>query len=77
MSVYKTIFVWFLQQIAGIFEFLGAMVLGGETTKTVATDIANMNMFADAPDVGFSWFTIIAWATYQWSMHVYRLQSDK
>ena len=32
-------------QIAGIFEFLGAMVLGGETTKTIASDIANVNMF--------------------------------
>ena len=38
-------------QIAGIFEFMGAMVLGGETTKTVASDIANMNNFADSPDV--------------------------
>lgn len=42
-----------MHQIAGIFEFTGAMVLGGETTKTVASDIANMMMFTDAPDVGF------------------------
>lgn len=29
-------------QIAGIMEFIGAMVLGGEVTKTIATDIANV-----------------------------------
>ena len=38
-------------QIAGIFEFLGAMVLGGETTKTVASDITNLSIFKDAPEI--------------------------
>jgi len=38
-------------QIAGIFEFLGAMVLGGETTKTVASDIANLSLFKDVPEI--------------------------
>ena len=38
-------------QIAGIFEFLGAMVLGGETTKTVASDISNLNLFKDVPEI--------------------------
>ena len=38
-------------QIAGIFEFLGAMVLGGETTKTVASDISNLSLFKDVPEI--------------------------
>ena len=38
-------------KVAGIFEFLGAMVLGGETTKTVASDISNLNLFKDVPEL--------------------------
>jgi phosphate/sulfate permease len=38
-------------QIAGIFEFMGAIVLGGEVTKTIATDIARVEYFNNAPEV--------------------------
>lgn len=38
-------------QIAAVFEFLGAMLLGGETTKTVASDIANVNLYKPFPEL--------------------------
>ncbi len=38
-------------QIASIFEFTGAIGLGGETTKTVAGDISNTVIFQDAPEI--------------------------
>ena len=46
---------------------MGAMVLGGETTKTVASDIANMNMFADSPDVS----TTLSGAVCIWASRTY------
>ncbi|GAX82464.1 hypothetical protein CEUSTIGMA_g9891.t1 [Chlamydomonas eustigma] len=47
----RTLKLWQACIIAGIFEFLGAMVLGGETTKTVASDISNVSMFSDVPEI--------------------------
>jgi sodium-dependent phosphate transporter len=38
-------------QIAAVFEFAGAVGLGGETTKTVAADIARVADFAAVPDL--------------------------
>ena len=47
----KTLKLWQAVIIAGIFEFTGAVALGGETTKTIASDIANINGFYDAPEL--------------------------
>ena len=37
------------QVIASIFEFLGAMLLGGQVTKTIAGGIAKTSTFAKFP----------------------------
>lgn len=47
----RTLTLWQACIIAGIFEFLGAMVLGGETTKTISSDIANVKMFNQFPEM--------------------------
>ena len=47
----KTLQLWQAVIIAGIFEFTGAVALGGETTKTIASDIANISNFYDSPEV--------------------------
>ncbi len=47
----RTLTLWQACIIAGIFEFLGAMVLGGETTKTIASDIANVKLFTQFPEM--------------------------
>jgi hypothetical protein len=47
----KTLKLWQAVVIAAIFEFLGAMVLGGETTKTVASGIANTSLYTEFPEI--------------------------
>jgi hypothetical protein len=38
-------------QVAGIFEFVGSIALGGETTKTIASDISNVALYKDVPEI--------------------------
>lgn len=38
-------------QIAAIFEFVGAMALGGEVAKTVAGSVTDPQNFKDVPEV--------------------------
>jgi phosphate/sulfate permease len=40
-----------LQVIAAIFEFLGAMLLGGQVTRTIAGGIAKTTTFARFPSL--------------------------
>lgn len=47
----KALKLWQACIIAGIFEFLGAMVLGGEVTKTIASDIARTEAFNNNPEI--------------------------
>lgn len=47
----KTLKLWQACCIAGVFEFLGAIVLGGEVTKTIATDIARTEYFNNFPEI--------------------------
>ncbi|KAG1673068.1 hypothetical protein FOA52_013137 [Chlamydomonas sp. UWO 241] len=47
----KTLKLWQAVIIAGVFEFLGAMVLGGETTKTVASGIADTSLYIEFPEI--------------------------
>ncbi|KAG1675223.1 hypothetical protein FOA52_016253 [Chlamydomonas sp. UWO 241] len=47
----KTLKLWQAVIIAGLFEFLGAMVLGGETTKTVASGIADTSLYTEFPEI--------------------------
>jgi phosphate/sulfate permease len=50
----KTLKIWSAVLIAGVFEFLGAMLLGGNVTKTVAGGIARTATFAGQPAI-FIW----------------------
>jgi phosphate/sulfate permease len=43
--------MWSAVVIAAVFEFLGAMLLGGSVTKTVAGGIARPQTFAKAPQL--------------------------
>lgn len=45
----KTLSLWTAVVIAAIFEFLGAMLLGGNVTKTIAGGIANTSTFSKSP----------------------------
>jgi sodium-dependent phosphate transporter len=45
----KTLKLWSAVLIAGIFEFLGAMLLGGAVTRTIAGGIANSATFSRYP----------------------------
>ncbi|KAG1680955.1 hypothetical protein FOA52_009914 [Chlamydomonas sp. UWO 241] len=47
----KTLKLWQAVILAGIFEFLGAMVLGGETTKTIASGIADTSLYTEFPEI--------------------------
>jgi hypothetical protein len=47
----KTLTLWSAVVIAAIFEFLGAMLLGGNVTKTIAGGIAKTTTFAKFPAV--------------------------
>eukprot|EP00798_Chlamydomonas_sp_ICE-L_P019926 gene19926-26630_t len=47
----KTLTMWQAVIIAGIFEFAGAVGLGAETAKTVASDISNTAYYKDAPEM--------------------------
>lgn len=47
----KTITLWQACLIAAIFEFIGAMVLGGEVAKTVAGSITSPAYFQEVPEV--------------------------
>ncbi|KAG1676249.1 hypothetical protein FOA52_006467 [Chlamydomonas sp. UWO 241] len=47
----KTLKLWQACIIAGIFEFLGAMLLGGTVAKTVASGIANTALYTDVPEI--------------------------
>lgn len=46
-----TLKLWQAVIIAAIFEFAGALGLGGETTKTISSDISNVSMFNKAPEL--------------------------
>jgi phosphate/sulfate permease len=43
--------MWSAVAIAGVFEFLGAMLLGGSVTKTVAGGIARPKAFTSQPQL--------------------------
>jgi sodium-dependent phosphate transporter len=43
--------MWSAVAIAAVFEFLGAMLLGGAVTKTVAGGIAKPSTFAAVPQL--------------------------
>jgi phosphate/sulfate permease len=45
----KTLKLWSAVCIAAVFEFLGAMLLGGAVTRTIAGGIANTSTFARTP----------------------------
>ncbi|KAG1660288.1 hypothetical protein FOA52_006755 [Chlamydomonas sp. UWO 241] len=47
----KTLKLWQACIIAGIFEFTGAMLLGGSVAKTIASGIANVNLYSDVPEI--------------------------
>lgn len=47
----KALKLWQACIIAGIFEFTGAMVLGGEVTKTIATEIVRVELFSNSPEI--------------------------
>eukprot|EP00798_Chlamydomonas_sp_ICE-L_P002161 gene2161-18134_t len=47
----KTLKLWQAVVIAGIFEFAGAVGLGAETAKTVASDISNTVYYKDTPEM--------------------------
>jgi phosphate/sulfate permease len=38
-------------QVAGIFEFVGSIALGSETTKTIASDISRVSLYKDVPEI--------------------------
>jgi sodium-dependent phosphate transporter len=43
--------MWSAVAIAGVFEFLGAMLLGGAVTRTIAGGIAKPKTFQKAPQL--------------------------
>lgn len=47
----KTLHLWSACVVAAVFEFLGAMLLGGNVTRTIAGGIANVATFAATPAV--------------------------
>lgn len=47
----KTLKLWQAVIVAGIFEFVGAMVLGGEVVKTVKGGITSPEYFAETPEL--------------------------
>ena len=47
----RTLHLWSAVAIAAVFEFLGAMLLGGNVTRTIAGSIANVRTFAATPAV--------------------------
>ncbi|GBF99738.1 sodium phosphate symporter [Raphidocelis subcapitata] len=47
----KTLHLWSAVVIAAIFEFLGAMLLGGNVTRAIAGSIANTRTFASTPSI--------------------------
>lgn len=47
----RTLELWSAVCIASVFEFLGATLLGGSVLNTIASGIANPEMFKDMPAV--------------------------
>eukprot|EP00798_Chlamydomonas_sp_ICE-L_P004394 gene4394-14520_t len=47
----KTLLLWQAVVIAAIFEFAGAVGLGAETSKTVASEISNVAYYKDTPEM--------------------------
>lgn len=47
----RTLKLWQAMLVAAVFEFTGAIGLGGETTKTISSDISNVNMFTTVPEI--------------------------
>jgi hypothetical protein len=47
----RTLKLWSAVLIAAVFEFLGAMLLGGNVTRSIAGSIANTRTFAATPAV--------------------------
>eukprot|EP00195_Chlamydomonas_chlamydogama_P005795 CAMPEP_0202904830 /NCGR_PEP_ID=MMETSP1392-20130828/31296_1 /ASSEMBLY_ACC=CAM_ASM_000868 /TAXON_ID=225041 /ORGANISM="Chlamydomonas chlamydogama, Strain SAG 11-48b" /LENGTH=650 /DNA_ID=CAMNT_0049592659 /DNA_START=226 /DNA_END=2178 /DNA_ORIENTATION=+ len=47
----RTLTLWQAVCVAAVFEFVGAITLGGETSKTIAGDIAYPPMFANVPEI--------------------------
>ena len=47
----RTLSMWSAVAIAAVFEFLGAMLLGGSVTKTIAGGIAKPKTFAKVPQL--------------------------
>ncbi|KAF6251745.1 phosphate transporter family-domain-containing protein [Scenedesmus sp. NREL 46B-D3] len=47
----KTLSMWSAVCIAAVFEFLGALLLGGQVTKTIAGGIAKTSTFTKAPQL--------------------------
>jgi sodium-dependent phosphate transporter len=47
----RTLSMWSAVAIAAVFEFLGAMLLGGSVTKTIAGGIAKPATFAKFPQL--------------------------
>jgi sodium-dependent phosphate transporter len=45
----KTLKLWSAVVIAAIFEFLGALLLGGQVTRTIAGNIARVSTFRRFP----------------------------
>lgn len=45
----KTLKLWSAVVIAGVFEFLGALLLGGQVTRTIAGGIARVTTFRRFP----------------------------
>ncbi|KAG1670896.1 hypothetical protein FOA52_000398 [Chlamydomonas sp. UWO 241] len=50
-STHKSQPLWSYSLPEGIFEFAGAMALGGVTTSTVSSKISNVDMFAHVPEI--------------------------
>mmetsp|Transcript_5632 Transcript_5632/g.9807 ORF Transcript_5632/g.9807 Transcript_5632/m.9807 type:complete len:285 (-) Transcript_5632:7-861(-) len=47
----RTITLWQACCIAAVFEFVGAIALGGEVSKTIAGSITSLTFFEDSPEI--------------------------
>jgi sodium-dependent phosphate transporter len=52
--------------LASIFEFLGAVLLGGAVTRTIATGVVELSCFDAQPDVFMYGMSCTVWATGFW-----------
>ncbi len=65
----KTLSLWSAVLIAAVFEFLGAILLGGNVTKTIAAGIAKTATFSAYPAIfmfgacSLPRHAIVLWAT--------------